>query len=121
MSAKDGQVGGDHYQKLGDYQPMAVLKKWLTPEEFRGYIKGTAIAYLAREADKGGDEDVRKAGHTLEFLIEELAREEPVTAESQEAQNEVSGAPECFRKFDHIRSTDRECRYCVLFANCIAK
>lgn len=54
MSALDVQEGGDHYKKLGAYQPWEVLSRWLTPEEFRGYMKGTAIAYLAREQDKGG-------------------------------------------------------------------
>lgn len=70
MSALDKQEGGDHYRKLGDYQPWEVLRHWLTPEEFRGYMKGTAIAYLAREQDKGGMLDIKKATHTLQGLIE---------------------------------------------------
>lgn len=69
-SALDIQHGGDHYKKLGDYQPWQVLKVWLTPEEFRGYMKGTAIAYLAREGDKGGILDIKKAAHTLQAFIE---------------------------------------------------
>lgn len=64
------QHGGDHYKTLGAYQPWEVLKAWLTPEEFRGFMKGTAIAYLAREQQKGGDLDIKKATHTLEALIE---------------------------------------------------
>ena len=72
LSALDVQVGGDHYKKLGAYQPWEVLRRWLTPEEFRGYMKGTAIAYLAREQDKGGMLDIRKAGHTLQGLVELL-------------------------------------------------
>jgi hypothetical protein len=70
LSALDTQVDGDHYKKLGDYQPWEVLRRWLTPEEFRGYMKGTAIAYLARERDKGGLVDIEKAAHTLRGLIE---------------------------------------------------
>ncbi|WP_372362889.1 DUF3310 domain-containing protein [Xanthomonas sp. NCPPB 1325] len=70
MSALEHQVGGDHYSKLGDYQPWEVLRHWLTEEEFRGYMKGTAIAYLARERDKGGDIDIHKALHTLQGLAE---------------------------------------------------
>lgn len=66
------QEGGDHYKKLGQYQPWEVLRAWLTPEEFRGYMKGTAIAYLAREKDKGGMLDIRKGAHTLQGLIELL-------------------------------------------------
>ena len=69
-STLDTQHGGDHYKQLGDYQPWQVLKAWLTPEEFRGYMKGTAIAYLAREAAKGGDLDIKKATHTLQAFLE---------------------------------------------------
>lgn len=70
LSVLDIQEGGDHYKKLGQYQPWEVLRAWLTPEEFRGYMKGTAIAYLARERDKGGTLDIRKATHTLQGLVE---------------------------------------------------
>lgn len=70
--ASDTQVGGDHYKQLGDFQPWDVLSKWLTPEEYRGYQKGVAIAYLARERSKGGDQDIRKAVHHLQRLVEEL-------------------------------------------------
>lgn len=55
-----------------DIQQWEVLRRWLTPEEFRGYMKGTAIAYLAREQDKGGMLDIKKAGHTLQGLVELL-------------------------------------------------
>jgi hypothetical protein len=71
MSANDRQIGGDHYKKLA-VQPWDALKAWLTPDEFRGFMKGTAIVYLARERDKGGALDIGKAQHTLEKLIEEL-------------------------------------------------
>jgi len=72
LSVLDIQIDGDHYKKLGAYQPWEVLRAWLTPEEFRGYMKGTAIAYLARERDKGGMTDIQKAGHTLDGLVEML-------------------------------------------------
>ena len=75
LSALDTQVGGDHYKTMGAYQPWEVLRHWLTPEEFRGYMKGTAIAYLAREQDKGGMLDIKKAGHTLQGLVELLGAE----------------------------------------------
>lgn len=67
QSAKDVQIGGDHYKKLGHHQPWEVLATWMTPEELRGYMKGTVIAYLAREQDKGGDTDVAKALHTMQL------------------------------------------------------
>jgi endo-1,4-beta-mannosidase len=70
VSALDQQHGGEHYKKFGDYQPWLVLKAWLTPEEFRGYMKGSAIAYLARELDKGKDLDIKKAMHFLQAWVE---------------------------------------------------
>lgn len=63
------QVGGDHYKKLGNYQPWEVLAKWLNPDELKGFMKGTVIAYLAREQDKNGREDIEKAKHTLELYL----------------------------------------------------
>jgi hypothetical protein len=63
------QVDGNHYKKLGDYQPWKVLQQWLTEEEFRGYMKGTAIAYICREDSKGGSVDIEKAIHTLQGLL----------------------------------------------------
>ena len=69
-SALNTQHGGNHYKKLGDYQPWQVCKVWLTPEEFRGYMKGTAIERLARERHKGGDLDIQKATHTLQAFLE---------------------------------------------------
>lgn len=70
MAANDTQVGGTHYKDMGDYQPWDVLKHWLTPEEYRGYQKGVAIAYLARELAKNGDQDIKKAIHHLQKLME---------------------------------------------------
>ena len=69
-SALETQIGGDHYKGFGKYQPWEVFTKWLTPEELRGFMKGTAIAYLARERDKGGNQDIEKAIHTLQGLLE---------------------------------------------------
>jgi hypothetical protein len=76
-SPLDVQHGGDHYRKLGAYQPWEVLAKWMTPEELRGFAKGTVIAYLAREQDKGGRLDIEKAMHTLQIYLELSKNEAP--------------------------------------------
>jgi hypothetical protein len=73
--ASETQVGGDHYRAMGAFQPWDVLKHWLTPEEYRGYQKGVAIAYLARERQKGGDQDIAKAAHHLQKLVEVLGEQ----------------------------------------------
>lgn len=70
--ASDTQVGGTHYKDMGAFQPWDVLQHWLTPEEYRGWQKGDAIAYLARERQKGGDTDISKAAHHLQKLVEVL-------------------------------------------------
>lgn len=70
--ASDTQVGGTHYKDMGAFQPWDVLRHWLTPEEYRGYQKGVAITYLARERQKGGDTDISKAAHHLQKLVEVL-------------------------------------------------
>lgn len=70
MSVLDVQEGGDHYKRLGKYQPWEVLHKWMSEEELRGFAKGTAVSYLAREKDKGGRLDIKKAMHTLQLYLE---------------------------------------------------
>lgn len=63
------QVGGSHYRDMS-VQPWQAMEAWLTPEEYRGYHKGVAIAYLARERQKGGTQDIKKAIHHLQRLVE---------------------------------------------------
>jgi hypothetical protein len=50
--------------------PWDAMEEWMTPEELRGYHKGVAIGYLARERAKGGSEDIAKASHHLQRLVE---------------------------------------------------
>jgi len=73
-SALGHQVGGDHYAAM-QVQPWEAMEAWLTPEEYRGYHKGVAIGYLARERQKGGREDIRKAIHHLQRLVETWSEE----------------------------------------------
>lgn len=65
MSANEKQVAGDHYKKYGDLQPWDVVIKWNL-----GYLEGTALKYIARWRDKGGIDDIKKAIHFLEKLVE---------------------------------------------------
>lgn len=73
-SALDAQVGGSHYKDMV-IQPWQAMEAWLTPEEYRGYHKGVAIAYLAREQHKGGVDDIKKAIHHLQRLVEVMESE----------------------------------------------
>jgi hypothetical protein len=56
-----------HY-RTGSIEAIDAIQSALTPEEFRGYLKGSALKYLWREKHKGGDEDLRKANWYLNRL-----------------------------------------------------
>lgn len=61
--ATNRQEGGDHYQL--PIQPIEYIYK-----NGLGYMEGNVIKYVTRHADKGGAEDLRKAIHYLEMLLE---------------------------------------------------
>ena len=69
MSADDMQVGGEHYRNK-DIQPWTAMQAWMTPEQFKGFLWGNVIKYIARWQDKVGVEDLRKARHYMDKLIE---------------------------------------------------
>lgn len=58
------QVGGDHYTKLA-IQPWEVIER-----NGMGFFDGNAVKYLMRFRDKGGVQDLEKARHYLDKLIE---------------------------------------------------
>lgn len=64
MSAKDEQVGGQHYKDLA-IQPVEYIHR-----NGLGYIEGAVVKYVTRHRHKGKAEDVRKAIHYLRLLLE---------------------------------------------------
>jgi len=70
MSADDVQIGGRHYVDM-PVQPWDVMETVLTPEEFRGFLKGNIIKYSMRQGKKGdADLDGEKAKHYMTKLRE---------------------------------------------------
>ena len=65
----DIQIGGDHYRSK-TIQPWDVMEDWMSREAFAGFLQGNVIKYLCRYRDKNGVEDLRKARHYLDKLIE---------------------------------------------------
>ena len=64
MTANDEQVGGRHY-----------VEKAIQPWDYiiannMGYLEGNIIKYVSRYKEKGGVEDLIKAAHYLDKLIE---------------------------------------------------
>ena len=64
------QVGGDHYTKL-KIQPMEY-----SMANNLNACQHTVIKYVTRYQDKNGIEDLKKARHTLDMLIEFESRGE---------------------------------------------
>ena len=70
MSAYKKQIGGKHYLKY-KVQPskFVVENKLLYPE-------GCVIKYVIRHQDKGGKQDLEKAKHMIDMIIERDYEEE---------------------------------------------
>ena len=45
-------IDSTHYQNT-DQQPIEIMQRNLTPEEFKGFLKGNVIKYLFRSQYKG--------------------------------------------------------------------
>ena len=70
MSAYKKQIGGQHYIKY-KIQPskFVVENKLLYPE-------GCVIKYVIRHQDKGGKQDLEKAKHMIDMIIERDYKDE---------------------------------------------
>lgn len=64
VKASDIQVAGDHYKKLA-IQPMR-----FSMENKLDALQHTAIKYITRFRDKGGVQDLEKAKHCIDMLIQ---------------------------------------------------
>jgi hypothetical protein len=73
LSSQKKQVGGDHYTKKA-IQPWEAIEAWVQSVGFEAYLHGNIIKYVARYPDKGGVEDLKKAAHYIERLVEHLER-----------------------------------------------
>ena len=63
-SAFDTQVGGQHYKHLAIQPAEYIIKNNIS------WTEGNVIAYVTRWREKGGIEDLKKARHHLDMLIE---------------------------------------------------
>jgi len=77
----------DHYDR-GTVQPIDFMEGSFTPDEYRGFLKGQVIKYIARYRYKGKPiDDLAKAKTYLDWLMEferEQATECPICREYKE-------------------------------------
>jgi hypothetical protein len=64
MNALNKQEGGDHYKSM-KIQPV----EFITANNI-GFLEGNVIKYICRHETKNGAEDIRKAIHYCELLLQ---------------------------------------------------
>ena len=64
MTTLDIQVGGAHYKDMA-IQPIEYIRK-----NNLGYCEANIVKYISRWKSKNGVEDLRKARHYIDMLIE---------------------------------------------------
>ena len=69
MNPDTRQVDGAHYTSKS-VQPWQAMEAWMSEEQFKGFLRGNVIKYIARFEEKGGKIDLEKARHYLDKLIE---------------------------------------------------
>ena len=85
MGANEEQVGGRHY-----------IEKAIQPWDYiiannMGYLEGNIIKYVSRYQDKNGIEDLIKASHYLDKLIEVKRNESKRISEASVGTVTVTG------------------------------
>ena len=66
-------VNPDHYKNA--VETIDAIEASMTPEAFRGYLKGNVIKYVTRYEKKNGLEDLKKGDWYLSKLINTFASE----------------------------------------------
>lgn len=69
-------VNSPSHYKQGERETIENIRDTISSEGYQGYCVGNVVKYLARYKFKNGLEDVRKAKKYIEFLGEELIKQE---------------------------------------------
>jgi len=77
MSAYDKQIGGSHYKKM-KIQPSEFINKNDLP-----FAEGNAIKYICRHKHKGEKQDLEKAKHYIDMILERDYPLIPMTEEEE--------------------------------------
>ena len=77
MSAYNKQIGGSHYQKMKIQPSKFVIENELL------FPEGNVIKYVCRHPYKNGKEDLEKAIHFIEMIIERDYKLIPMTEEEE--------------------------------------
>jgi hypothetical protein len=106
MSANERQVGGDHYKGDGEEHWDRVIRLKLN------YLEGNITKYIERARKKNGIQDLLKAKHYLEKLIEEVeaGRIEGYTPSQPQSKAELIEQTDKIELNDELNKEPREWR-----------
>ncbi len=76
MSAYKKQIGGSHYKNMVVQPSEFINKNKLL------FAEGNAIKYICRHTHKGGKQDLEKAKHYIDMIIERDYKDEKEKQES---------------------------------------
>ena len=71
MNATDKQIGGDHYHSLAIQPVEFIHANGLT------FLEGCVVKRVCRHKAKNGAEDIRKAIHELQLILQLVYGESP--------------------------------------------
>ena len=77
MSPYNKQIGGTHYKRMKIQPSKFVIENKLL------FAEGNVIKYICRHPYKGGKEDLEKAIHFIEMIIERDYKRIPMTEEEE--------------------------------------
>ena len=72
MSFKQDLVNDPPHYTVGAIECIDAIASSMTPQQYRGYLKGNVIKYIWRYENKNGAEDLKKAQWYLNRLIEAI-------------------------------------------------
>jgi hypothetical protein len=104
-SQYDNVNNPEHYA-LGKVECIDAIESALTPEEFRGFLKGNIMKYVWRERKKSGVDSLRKAEWYQKRLIK-FTTENNIAQAVKKYQFVPQSQPEIFRPQD--RNPSGEC------------
>jgi len=67
---KEDLVNHPSHYTDGNIECIEAIEAQLTPEEYRGYLKGNVAKYIWREKNKGGIQSLQKAQWYLTRLVD---------------------------------------------------
>ena len=82
MSAYDKQIGGTHYRKMKIQPSKFVIENELL------FPEGNVIKYICRHQYKGGKEDLLKAKHFIDMIIERDYMESTIEEETNKVDSD---------------------------------